>query len=111
MRRPAPAALSQPRILSDYKQPQSPHFAGALQQLAEEAPMTSRKLAKLCFVIIAVATSLPAQPSSAADFAYLSATGGGTACTAAAPCSTFLNAFLSLLPSGGRILCLDPVAD
>jgi hypothetical protein len=73
--------------------------------------MTSKQLAKLCFAIIAVATSLPTQPSSAADFAYLSATGGGTACTAAAPCSTFLNAFLSLLPSGGRILCLGPVAD
>ncbi len=73
--------------------------------------MISMKLAKLCFAIIAVATCLPAQPSSAGNFAYMSATGGGTACTAAAPCATFVDAFASLLPGGGRILCLDPVAD
>lgn len=73
--------------------------------------MTSMKLAKLCFAIVTIATCLPAQPSSAGNFAYLSATGGGLACTAAAPCATFLQAIASLLPSGGRILCLDPVAD
>jgi|SRR5580704_4294288 hypothetical protein len=73
--------------------------------------MTSMKLVKLCFAIVIVATCLPAQPSSAGNIAYLSATGGGLACTAAAPCATFLDAFASLLPSGGRILCLDPVAD
>ena len=73
--------------------------------------MTSMKLAKLCFAIVAVATCLPAQPSSAGNVAYLSATGGGTACTAAAPCATFIDAFALLLPSSGRIVCLDPVAD
>jgi len=73
--------------------------------------MTSMKLAKLCFAIITVASCLPAQPSSAANFAYLSATGGGLACTAAAPCATFIDAFASLVPNSGRILCLDPVAD
>jgi hypothetical protein len=75
--------------------------------------MTSRKLAKLCFAIVAVAIGLPAQPSSAANFAYMSATGGGSTCTAAAPCASFLDAFVSLLagPTSGRILCLDPVAD
>ncbi len=73
--------------------------------------MTSMKLAKLCFAIATVATCLPAQPSSAGNFAYMSATGGGSACTAAAPCATFLDAFALLLPSSGRIICLDPVAD
>src|SRR5580704_15168377 len=63
--------------------------------------MTSMKLVKLCFAIVIVATCLPAQPSSAGNIAYLSATGGGLACTAAAPCATFLDAFASLLPIGG----------
>lgn len=73
--------------------------------------MTSMKLVKLCFTIVTVATCLPAQPSSAGNFAYMSATGGGAACTAAAPCATFIDAFALLLPSSGRIICLDAVAD
>ena len=73
--------------------------------------MISIKPAKLCFAITAVATCFTVQPSSAADFAYMSATGGGTTCTAAAPCGTFFNAIVSLTSNQGRILCLDPVAD
>jgi hypothetical protein len=72
--------------------------------------MASMKLAKLCFAIVAVATCLTARPVSAADVAYLSATGGGSACTAASPCLSFVNAFAALLPSSGRVLCLDPTA-
>ena len=73
--------------------------------------MTWMKLAKLCFAIITLATCLPVQSADAGNFAYMSATGGGTTCSAAAPCSSFFNALVSVVASGGRILCLDPVAD
>lgn len=73
--------------------------------------MTSIRLAKLCFVTVAVAACLPIGRSAAGNFAYMSATGGGLTCAAAAPCATFLDAFAALVPNSGRILCLDPVAD
>ena len=71
--------------------------------------MMSMKMAKLSFAMIVVAACFPVQPSSAGNFAYLSATGSGSACTAASPCGNFIDAFASVL-SGGRILCLDAVA-
>jgi len=72
--------------------------------------MTSMKLVKLCFAIIAVAIGLSAQPASAGNISYMSATGGGATCSATTPCNSFLNAIAAMLPSSGRILCLDPTA-
>jgi hypothetical protein len=72
--------------------------------------MASMKRVKLCFAIIAVAACWSARPASAGDVAYLSASGGGASCTAASPCISFVNAFAALLPSGGRVLCLNPTA-
>jgi hypothetical protein len=66
--------------------------------------------AKLFAVAAVLAMCLPVQPSSAGNVSYMSATGGG-ACTAASPCDTFVSALASLLPGGGRVLCLEPVAD
>src|SRR5262249_6891974 len=50
-------------------------------------------------------------PAAAANIAYVSATGSFSACTALAPCGTFVSAYGAIQSTGGRILCLDPVAD
>src|SRR5580692_10990238 len=39
---------------------------------------------------------------------FVSATGGGSACTQTAPCASVYEALLAL-PSGGRIICMTPV--
>jgi hypothetical protein len=69
-----------------------------------------RIMAKVFAVTIALIVCLSVQPSSAGNVSYMSATGGG-ACTAASPCASFVTAMASLLPGGGRVLCLEPVAD
>jgi hypothetical protein len=67
------------------------------------------RIAKLFAVAAVLAICLPIQPSSAAEgVAYVSATGGGSACTQTAPCGTFDTAFSSL-PNGGRVVCVTPV--
>lgn len=74
--------------------------------------MMSIRSARLCSAI-AVAAYLLVQPvpSAAEAVAYVSATGGGSACTAGAPCGDFVSAILALLPGGGgRILCIDPAS-
>jgi hypothetical protein len=65
---------------------------------------------------LALISILPVVPAHAAggprNFVYLSATGvNGQGCTGAAPCPQFGDGFEQLAVTGGRILCLDPVAD
>jgi hypothetical protein len=65
-----------------------------------------RTLAKLCFAVATVAAVLPAVPSHAENFAFVSANGGGTACTAAAPCKSIGDAFGNIA-APIRIICLS----
>jgi hypothetical protein len=66
-----------------------------------------RTLAKLCFALVAaLAAVLSATPSFAENFAFVSANGGGTACTAAAPCKSIGDAFGNI-PAPIRIICLS----
>jgi hypothetical protein len=67
-----------------------------------------RAFATLCFAVIALAAVLPTAPSFAQEtIAYVSANGGGSTCTAAAPCATMDAAFSALPSAGGGIECLD----
>ena len=68
-----------------------------------------RILAKLFAVAVALTACLPVHPSSAAGVAFVSATGGGSACTQSAPCASFQAAGLALPNDGGRIICMTPV--
>jgi Right handed beta helix region len=70
----------------------------------------TRSTMKLCVAAAALAAALPAAPSHAETFAYVSATGSGTACTAAQPCATFSAAF-GVSNSSLRILCLNGAAE
>jgi hypothetical protein len=65
-----------------------------------------RTLTKLCFAVVAVAAVLPAVPSHAENFAFVSATGSGTACTAAAPCAS-IGVVLLGISAPLRIICLS----
>jgi Right handed beta helix region len=71
-----------------------------------------RTLARLAFAVLTITLCLPAASSRAQNFTffYVSATGSGTACTLAQPCSAG-GAVLSLaLPNtNSRIVCLSPV--
>lgn len=63
-------------------------------------------LAKLCFAVVTVAAALPAVPSHAENFAFVSANGSGTACTAAAPCAS-IGVVLFGIAAPLRIICLS----
>jgi Right handed beta helix region len=71
------------------------------------------RLTAMGLVAAAVATVLPAPPSYAADsFAFVSATGSGTSCTATQPCDTLIKGYSAAVNGGGvvaRVLCLTPV--
>jgi hypothetical protein len=69
----------------------------------------TRIIAKLFAVAIVLTAFLPVQRSSAAGVAFVSATGGGSACTQAAPCSSMITAINSLGGTGGRIVCITAV--
>ena len=69
-----------------------------------------RALAKLRFALVVVTALLPAAPSHAETFAFVSATGSGTACTAAQPCPNVFTAILGAFNSGltsVRVVCLN----
>jgi hypothetical protein len=68
-----------------------------------------RIIAKLFAVTVALTAFLPVQPSAAEGVAFVSASGGGTACTQTAPCGTILQAIIALPGGGGRIVCITPV--
>jgi hypothetical protein len=65
-----------------------------------------RAIAKLCAVFAVVAAVLPAAPLHAENFAFVSASGGGTACTAAAPCKS-LGDVLGVIAAPLRVICLS----
>jgi len=66
-----------------------------------------RTVAKLRFALVAaLAAVLSATPSFAENFAFVSANGGGTACTAAAPCKSIGDAFGNIT-APIRIICLS----
>ena len=66
-----------------------------------------RPAAKLRFALVAaLAAVLSATPSFAENFAFVSANGGGTACTAAAPCKSIGDAFGNIA-APIRIICLS----
>jgi hypothetical protein len=68
-----------------------------------------RALAKLRFaVVVGVAAVLPAAPSHAENFAFVSASGSGVACTAAAPCAIVNTALNIAQPV--RVICLNGTA-
>ena len=68
-------------------------------------------IARLAFVVIATTVCLPIAASRAQtyNFAYVSDTGTGTACTVAQPCGSLGSAFAALDGNNGRIVCLSPV--
>jgi hypothetical protein len=71
-----------------------------------------RAIAKLAFVVIAITICLPIPAPRAQtpfNFAYVSATGTGVACTLAQPCGSLISAFIALGANNGRIVCLGPV--
>jgi hypothetical protein len=68
-----------------------------------------RIIAKLFAVTVTLIVCLPVQPSSAGSVAFVSATGGGTACSQTAPCATIETAVEALSPDGGQIICMTPV--
>jgi hypothetical protein len=71
-----------------------------------------RIIAKLFAVSVALAVSFSVQASSSESVAFVSATGGGTACTQTAPCATIEAAVLAVANGGGgRILCATPVVE
>jgi hypothetical protein len=69
-----------------------------------------RIIAKLFAVTAALIAFLPVQRSSAGGIAFVSASGGGSACTQTAPCASFQAAGATLPDDGGRIICMTPVA-
>src|ERR1700722_4063342 len=70
-----------------------------------------RIIAKLFAVAAVLTICLPIQPSSAESVAFVSATGGGTACTQTAPCASIESAIVALAGSGGRVVCLTAVVE
>jgi hypothetical protein len=68
-----------------------------------------RVIAKLFAVTVALAAFSYIEPVRAeGPVLFVSATGGGSACTQTAPCASVYEAFLAS-PSGGRIICMTPV--
>ena len=65
-----------------------------------------RALSKLRFALVVVAAVLPAAPSHAENYAFVSATGSGSACTAAAPCAS-VNDALANIAQPLRVICLN----
>jgi hypothetical protein len=63
-------------------------------------------LAKLCFAVVTVAAVLPAVPSHAENFAFVSASGSGTTCTGATPCAS-IGVALFEIAAPLRIICLS----
>jgi hypothetical protein len=89
-------------------------FRGAHQQLAEEHSMITliRTLARLAFAVLTITLCLPAASSRAQNFTfyYVSATGSGSVCTLAQPCSSGGAVLsLALATANSRIVCLSPV--
>ena len=68
-------------------------------------------IARVAFVVIATTVCLPIAASRAQtyNFAYVSDTGTGSACTVAQPCGSLGSAFAALDGNNGRIVCLSPV--
>jgi hypothetical protein len=66
-----------------------------------------RAVARLCIVVTALAAFLPIAPTYAqVNFAYVSATGSGTSCTATQPCPNIAVAIGAIAPPL-QIICLD----
>src|SRR5262249_33847663 len=63
---------------------------------------------KVCIAAAALVAALPAAPSYAQNYAYVSAIGSGTACTASQPCSLVATAFKTALPV--QVVCLNGTA-
>jgi hypothetical protein len=71
-----------------------------------------RIIAKLFAVAAVLTICFPVQSRSAGQVvAFVSATGSGTACTQAAPCTTIEAAAGTVIAAGGRILCATPVEE
>jgi hypothetical protein len=71
-----------------------------------------RTLARLAFVVLTITVCLPVAPSRAQNFTffYVSATGSGTACTLAQPCSSGGAVLaIALTTANSKIVCLSPV--
>jgi hypothetical protein len=94
----------------------------AAKQLSHQKGLYVIRIIVKLFAVTIVLTAflhvaLPIVPAHAAgprNFVYLSASGvNGQGCTGSAPCPTFGDGFAALeaAETGGRILCLDPVAD
>jgi hypothetical protein len=64
-----------------------------------------RATAKLC-IVSALAAFLPIAPSHAQTFAFVSANGSGSACTAALPCASVAAALGASVPPV-RVICVD----
>ena len=67
-----------------------------------------RALTKLRFAAVALAVLLPAAPSHAQTYAYVSATGSGNSCTATQPCATVSTALGVAISV--RVVCLNGAA-
>jgi hypothetical protein len=63
-------------------------------------------VAKFCTAIVALATFLPATPSYAETFAFVSPDGGGLACTSFSPCLS-VAAALSAISPPVRVMCIS----
>jgi len=68
-----------------------------------------RIVAKVFAAIVVFIACLPVQPSSAQSVAFVSESGGGTACTQTAPCADINGAVALLFSTGGRIVCATPM--
>ena len=70
-----------------------------------------RIVAKLFAAAAVLTICMPVQPSFAENVAFVSASGGGTACTQTAPCGSINLAITSLPNTGGRVVCATPVVE
>jgi hypothetical protein len=69
----------------------------------------TRIITKLFAIAVLLTAFLPIQPSFAERVAFVSATGGGTACSQTAPCASIDVAVSAVSPDGGQIICMTPV--
>jgi hypothetical protein len=70
----------------------------------------NRIIAKVFAVTVAFTAFLHVAPVRAENVAFVSAAGGGSACTQTAPCSSVVEAVISLANGGGRVVCVTPVS-
>jgi hypothetical protein len=67
-----------------------------------------RIIEKLFAITVVLGVCSAGQPSFAENVAFMSATGGGSACTQTAPCASIYDAMVSLGNTGGRVVCMTP---